>query len=92
MSDAELLEALGLALVGEGWCVVPLHDDGPVRLRVFHPSMPGFGETVRVMSHRSGPWFRSSTLELMAWCDDIPRAVAYVERELGALVRGRAPV
>jgi hypothetical protein len=92
MSDTELLAALGCALLGEGWCAVPRYDQVPVRLRVWHPSNPVVGETVNVVCERDGPWFRSSTGALMARCNDIPGAVAYVECELGALVRLRAPV
>ncbi|XVQ11184.1 hypothetical protein ACQP1W_01010 [Spirillospora sp. CA-255316] len=69
----------------------PRYDEMPVRLRVWHPSNPVVGETVNVTCEPDGPWFRSSTGALMARCDDIPAAVAYVERELGALVRPRAP-
>jgi hypothetical protein len=92
MSDTELLGALGVALSGDGWCAMPRYHEVPVRLRVWHPSNPCFGETVNVTCERDGPWFRSSTGALMARCDDIPGAVAYVERELGALVRPQVPV
>ncbi|XVQ10259.1 hypothetical protein ACQP1W_48435 [Spirillospora sp. CA-255316] len=92
MSDAELLVALGVALACKGWRAVPRHDEVPVRLRVWHPSNPCFGETVNVTCERDGAWFRSSKGALMARCDDIPGAVSYVERELGALVRPRVPV
>ncbi|GAA2414841.1 hypothetical protein GCM10010191_26100 [Actinomadura vinacea] len=85
--DVELLEALAEALNAAGWGATLIRNDGPVRLRVAHPYVPALGETVSVMSHRSGPRFRSSTGEPMAPCSDLPGAVAYIERELGVLVR-----
>jgi hypothetical protein len=90
--DAELLHALAVALEAEGWSTTLITLDGPVRLRVVESSVPGFGETVSVMPHRSGPWFRSSTGAPMAACSDIPGAAAYVDRELDALVRPRVSV
>ncbi|MFC5749628.1 hypothetical protein [Actinomadura rugatobispora] len=90
--DVELLEALRGALMAEGWCAVPRYHEVPGRLRVWHPSNPVVGETVNVACERDGLWFRSSTGALMARRHDIPGAVAYVERELGALVRPHAPV
>jgi hypothetical protein len=93
VSDVELLHALAVALMSDGWTCTLITLDGPVRLRVVDPSLPGFGETVSVMhTPRSGPWFQSSTREPMASCDDIPGAVAFVDRELGALVRPQVPV
>lgn len=86
MSDVELLQALGSALGGEGWMVLLITNDGPVRLRVFHLAVPGVGETVSVMPTRGGPWFRSSTGAPMAACSDIPGAVAFIDRVLGPYV------
>jgi hypothetical protein len=90
--DAELLHALALALTAEGWTCRLIALDGPVRLRVVDLSVPFIGETVKVMAHREGPWFQSSTGEPMAACSNLPGATAYVDRVLGAQVRPRVPV
>ena len=91
IGDAELLRALGLALEGGGWKTMLITSDGLLRLRVWDASVPVLGETVSVACERDGAWFRSSTGIPMARCDDLPGAVGYVERVVGALVRPRTP-
>ncbi|MFB4314363.1 hypothetical protein [Actinomadura sp. 21ATH] len=92
MGDTESLEALGQALAAAGWRAVPRYDEIPVRLRVFHPTLPVVGETVNVTSERTGPWFRSSTGRPLARCDDLPRAVAAIDQLLGRFLPAREPI
>ncbi|MEW2353958.1 hypothetical protein [Spirillospora sp. NPDC029432] len=91
MGDAELLEALGRALAEAGWRAVPRYDEIPVRLRIFHPTLPVVGETVSVTSERGGAWFRSSTGRPLAPCRDLPRAVAAINATLGRFLPTREP-
>lgn len=87
--DADHLDALAGALDANVWRAVR-YGDAPPQLRVTRPAVPVIGETITVICAPSGPWFRSSTGDLMAPCGDLDGAVEHIERTLGRLVQVRS--
>lgn len=88
VGEAEQLDALGDALTAAGWRTMR-YGDAPPMLRVTRPHVPDVGETVTVTCEPSGPWYRSSTGDLMAPCGDVAGAAGYVDRTLGRLIPAR---
>jgi hypothetical protein len=66
------LDALADALAFAGWACVPRYEVTPPLLRVFSPSAPMFGESIRVKDGVGGvPWFIASTGDPLRPCHDL---------------------
>lgn len=88
MDPAEQLDRLAAALNEAGWATRRRYGQIPVLIHVFHPEVPVLGDSISVEpSFGTVPWFKSSTGELLAPCDDLPLAVEQIAKLLGPYVK-----
>jgi hypothetical protein len=82
------LDLLARAVREAGFECVRRGDGGLLRVRVWHPALPGFGESVSTVPGPGGmqPWFRCSSGTLLAPCGDPAGAAAHVVRLLAPFV------